>query len=143
MSTTPLVVIDTNVLVSAALSPHSVPAQAFRRVLERERFAICEQSMAELQDVLSRDKFDRFTSRQRRMALLDLVRVHGVAFTVEPHDFAAVGPACRDPDDALFLALALAAQAQTIVSGDDDLLTLHPWRGITICTPAQYLERAG
>ena len=41
----------------------------------------------------------------------------------------------------LFLALALVAQASTIVSGDADLLTLGVWRGIDIHTPAQYLAQ--
>ena len=56
--------------------------------------------------------------------------------------FQAARGACRDPDDELFLALALAADAETIVSGDDDLLILTPWRGIAICTPADYLARS-
>jgi uncharacterized protein len=46
---------------------------------------------------------------------------------------------CRDPDDNMYLELALAAQAATIVSGDHDLLVLHPWRGIRIVRPAGYL----
>ena len=46
---------------------------------------------------------------------------------------------CRDPRDDMYLELALAAQASAILSGDRDLLVLHPWRGIPIVRPADYL----
>jgi predicted nucleic acid-binding protein len=46
---------------------------------------------------------------------------------------------CRDPKDAKYLELALAAGAETIVSSDDDLLVLHPWRGVRVLRPADYL----
>jgi putative PIN family toxin of toxin-antitoxin system len=47
---------------------------------------------------------------------------------------------CRDPKDDMYLELALAAGAETIVSSDDDLLVLHPWRGVRILRPADYLS---
>jgi uncharacterized protein len=47
--------------------------------------------------------------------------------------------ACRDPKDDKYLELARAAGAAFIVSGDDDLLVLHPWRGVSILSPAAYL----
>ena len=46
---------------------------------------------------------------------------------------------CRDPKDDKYLELALAAGAEIIVSSDDDLLVLHPWRGVQILRPAEYL----
>ena len=39
----------------------------------------------------------------------------------------------------MYLELALAAGADIIVSSDDDLLVLHPWRGVRILRPADYL----
>jgi predicted nucleic acid-binding protein len=48
---------------------------------------------------------------------------------------------CRDPTDNKYLELALAAQAATIVSSDQDLLVLQPWRGSLIERPAEYLAR--
>ena len=48
---------------------------------------------------------------------------------------------CRDAKDNKYLELALAARATVIVSGDDDLLFLDPWRGIRVLTPAQCLTR--
>lgn len=45
----------------------------------------------------------------------------------------------RDPDDDHVLGCALAASAKVIVTGDKDLLSLHPFRGIAIVKPAAYL----
>ena len=50
---------------------------------------------------------------------------------------------CRDAKDNKYLELALAAGASTIVSGDADLLVLHPRRGVRILRPANYLAEAG
>ena len=47
---------------------------------------------------------------------------------------------CRDPKDNKYLELALAAGAETIVSSDDDLLVLDPWRGVRIMRPTDYLD---
>ena len=46
---------------------------------------------------------------------------------------------CRDAKDNRYLELALAAGADVIVSSDDDLLILEPWRGIRILRPAEFL----
>ena len=47
---------------------------------------------------------------------------------------------CRDYKDNMFLSLAVSAQANCIVSGDKDLLTLHPFNEIPILTPAGFLK---
>lgn len=141
MSAGARIVIDTNVLISAALRPHAVPWQVFDRVLSAGRLATCGRALAELERVLLRQKLDRFATRERRAALLGAIRAHGISVVVEARHFLMAQGACRDPDDELFLALALAANAAAIVSGDADLLTLGAWHGIPICTPAQYLER--
>ena len=50
---------------------------------------------------------------------------------------------CRDAKDNRYLELALAARAAAIVSGDEDLLVLDPWRGVRVLRPAQFLEMLG
>lgn len=50
---------------------------------------------------------------------------------------------CRDADDDAVLACALAAKAQMIITGDKDLLVLHPWREIQILNPANALKWLG
>jgi predicted nucleic acid-binding protein len=62
-------------------------------------------------------------------------------FSVSDADVMAVDPPCRDPRDNQFLALALAAEADVVVSSDEDLLALHPWRGIPVVMPAEFLSR--
>jgi len=47
---------------------------------------------------------------------------------------------CRDPDDDKFLELAVEEEADLIISGDSDLLVLHPFEGIPILPPADFLD---
>lgn len=49
----------------------------------------------------------------------------------------------RDPKGNIHLELASTAGAGTIVSSDGDLLALHPWRGVRILWPADYLAEVG
>jgi putative PIN family toxin of toxin-antitoxin system len=58
---------------------------------------------------------------------------------VEPD--ALPSPVCRDPDDDVVLATAVAARATTIVTGDDDLLVSKQYAGIAIVSARQFLER--
>lgn len=57
---------------------------------------------------------------------------------VEPEIRLAV---CRDPSDDRMLELAVAGGAAAIIAGDQDLLTLSPFRGIPILSPRAFLER--
>ena len=51
---------------------------------------------------------------------------------------------CRDPKDDKFLELALSGAATHLISGDDDLLALHPFRGVAILSPHDFIaERTG
>ena len=89
----------------------------------------------EYREVIFRPKFDRYVSRERRQRIIDIVIV--AADRVEPIEIVRE---CRDPKDDKYLALAAAGQADVIVSSDvHDLLSMHPWRGIPILSPADYL----
>lgn len=128
------VVIDTSVVVSAALLPRSVPRQAFDRAADRGRLLISSATVAELDDVLRRPKFDRYAAEEKRLEFLAaLVRE---AEVVEITETIAE---CRDPRDDKFLELAVSGRASHLVSGDADLLTLHPFRGIAILSPQNFL----
>ena len=91
--------------------------------------------MEELAEVLSRNKWDRYVSIKDRQEFIR--RLLHVA-TMIP--VLSEVTDCRDPKDNQFLALAADAEADCIVSGDKDLLVLHPWRGIAIVSPADFLE---
>ena len=102
---------------------------------------LCESAatLAELEMVLKRKKFDRYLDSESRGAFLTLVRRNARLFEVTESDLEAVDPVCRDPEDNKFLALAKVAEADAIVTSDEDLLVLHPWHQIPILRPADFL----
>jgi putative PIN family toxin of toxin-antitoxin system len=134
------VVLDTSTLVSAALKIGSVPHQALMKALGSCDLCASVETLAELERVLQRDKFDRYLDRESRLSFVALIRRHAHLFAVQDADMDAVLPACRDPKDNQFLALVLVAEADALVSSDDDLQALHPWRGIPIVAPAEFVD---
>lgn len=128
------IVLDTGVLVSAAIRPGSVPALALEKALLI--FDVCgsHETLAELETVLMRDKFDRYASRDQRQSF-----VEGFREQIAMLGVTAVVADCPDPKDNIFLALAETAQAELIVSSDPHLVGMHPWRGIPILPPAAFL----
>jgi len=131
-------VIDTNVFISGLLSSTSHPARVVERAIEHGQLLGSTQTVRELIETLLLPKFDRYVSRQRREALLD--RLAPLVEIVEIFQRVQV---CRDPKDDKFLELAVNGRANVVVTGDDDLLSLHPFRGIDILSPAAYLDRPG
>ena len=128
------IVVDTGVLVSAAIRPQSVPALALQKALLRYELCASEATFAELQDVLSRSKFDRYAAAKTRQAF-----VEGLLLYVRLVDVRQVVNDCSDPKDDKFLALALTVNAEMIVASDPHLTAMHPWRGIPILPPAAFL----
>jgi len=129
------VVADTNVWVSRLLLSGSAAARALDKALGSSEVMVSEILVAELANVLSRSKFDRYVSVQDREEFLR--RVLQVA-TVAP--VLSEVEACRAPDDNHVLALALDTESDCILTGDRDLLVLNPWRGIAIASPRAFLE---
>lgn len=129
---------DATTLVSATFRRGGVPAQAVRRALRSDRIAVSEAALAELLDVLDRPRLARFIDPELRAELLGQLDALGV-------HFAPVGRVadCRDAKDDKYLEFALASGAWAIVSGDADLLALHPWRGVRVLRPADYLAEVG
>ncbi len=129
-----MIVFDASTLVGAALKMDSVPEKALLQADETDVFALSNIVNAEIAAVLGRPKFAGAIPAARREHVLDILRREAVWFepTVHVTD-------CRDPKDNKYLELALAAGAEIIVSSDDDLLVLHPWRGVSILRPADYL----
>lgn len=139
MSVPRRVVFDTSSLVGAALQVGSVPHRALGLALSLGDVCASEATLAELQAVLMRPKFDRYQARDVRQGFVDFLRRHAHFFPVSESAAARVQPACRDPEDDKFLALARACEAQVLVSSDADLLVLHPWNGIDVVSPARFL----
>jgi hypothetical protein len=129
-----LIVFDASAVVSAALKADSVPEQALLRAEEVDVFALSAAVEAEIAEVFGRPRFARAIARERRDRFLNILR--GAAIWFQPAEHVTD---CRDPKDNKYLELALAAGAETVVSGDLDLLVLHPWRGVRILRPVDYL----
>jgi putative PIN family toxin of toxin-antitoxin system len=128
------VVFDTSTLVSAALRVHSIPARALAKALEEYQLCSSKATLQELQTVLLRPKFDRYLARPEREAFVALMNRVTVLWTVQEQVSD-----CRDPHDNKFLALAIACQAERLISSDEDLLILNPYRGIPIVRPQDFL----
>jgi len=133
------VVFDSSTLVSAALRRRSPPRDALMEALRKCDVCATVETLAEIEEVLERCKFDRYLELEKRRTFVSKLRRDVQMFVVENSDGLQVDPPCRDPNDNKFLALALAAEAVAIVSSDEDLLVLHPWRGISILRPSEFL----
>ena len=128
-------VIDTNVLISAAFLQESVPARLLRRVLQNGRIVFSQATFTELESRLWRPKFDRYVSMEnRRLLLHDL---SSVADWAEP---ALASRHSRDADDDKFVHLALASGAAWLISGDRDLLDLKRVESVRVLSPASALR---
>ena len=124
-------VLDTNVLLSAVLVPGTCRELLKGQALLHEWFTSSEL-VAELAEKLEsklglpRERTPLFLVYQRRARL------------VVPLPLSA--RVCRDPDDDLVLATALAAEADVIITGDKDLLTLKTHGGVRIRSPRQFMD---
>jgi uncharacterized protein len=135
MMNKPKFVLDANVLVSATLFSRSSSRRALDYAQDVGIILISEATFGEIQEVLQRPKFDRYLSRERREELLQrfLVTAQLVEITETVVD-------CRDPKDNKYLELALSGRADAVITGDQDLLVLNPFRGIAIMTISEFLD---
>lgn len=128
-------VLDTNVLISAALSPAGAPARLFDQLREqRATLLFSEPTLFEIRSRLLRSRFDPYVSQAKRIRFL--AEIDAVSESV---GITSSVMGCRDRDDDKILETALNGQAQMIVSGDQDLLVLTPWRGIPVLEPGPAL----
>lgn len=117
-------------MVSALLFKNSKP----RKALDKGDIIISVPVLLELNKVLSRKKFDRYLLDQERKAFLALLFKE--AELKETFEKIQV---CREPKDDKYLELAASGDAKYIITGDQDLLVLNPFRQISILTPEQFL----
>ncbi|MGL1834641.1 putative toxin-antitoxin system toxin component, PIN family [Rhodocyclaceae bacterium SMB388] len=128
-------VADTNILISRLLAPGGTAARALDHALARGVLLVSDATLTELATVLGRDKFDRWITREQRRQFIALLG--GVSRRVV---ITRRIQACRDPRDDMFLDVALAGDAHAIITGDADLLELHPFHGVPIVTPSAFLS---
>lgn len=127
------VVVDTNVLLSAALSSKGVPSEIVDWILREGALLFSNESFAELETRIWKPKFDRYLTMECRKHLLH--DFNASAIWVSIPDVLKAQSFCRDKNDDVFIRTALAAGATRLISGDDDLLTLHPVGKLHIISP--------
>jgi uncharacterized protein len=131
------VILDTNILVSALLSPLGTPAQLLE-AWERNAFTLvaCDVLIDELREVTGRPFF-----RARLRASAVEMLAEGIRdFSFYCRDVPR-GPTAPDPKDSYLLALAEVSQAEYLVTGDKELLSLKNHKATRITTPAAMIAR--
>ena len=133
-------VLDTNVYVSGTILSRGVPYQVLEAWRQNEFILVTSEAiLAEIERVLRYPRIRRRYSvtAQDVARLMDSLRADALVVPGE----VEVSRTPDDPDDDKFLACALEAQAECIVTGDPHLLGLGPYHGIAILTPREFLGR--
>ncbi len=132
-------VVDTGVLVSGLIRPQGTIGEVLR-ALHDGRFVIVYSTpiVVEIIDVLGRPPFRAKYQIQPDdvTTLVNLIRLRGELVLPQ-----ITITACRDPKDNKFLEAAVESNADAVVTGDSDLLVLHPFQRIPILRPAEFLAR--
>jgi uncharacterized protein len=132
------VVLDTNVLISAVLSPLGKPFACLDWVLDNATLIVSRELLEELETRLARAKFKKYVDDSTRRAF-----VADLGLSAVQVELSGAVKVCRDPNDNKLLEIALVGRADCLVTGDEDLLVLDPFQGIPILTPARFLRTVG
>lgn len=97
-------------------------------------FFVSVETLNELRSVLLRPKLNAYSPREERLQFIEDFETFAIPTAVQSSISV-----CRDPRDDKFLSLAVSGNADLILTGDNDLLVLHPFRGIDILSPKDYL----
>jgi hypothetical protein len=129
-------ILDTNILLSALLSPLGAPAKLLD-AWERKVFTLVtsEALIAEFRDVASRP----FFRARLRSSAVELLAAGLQDFSFHCRDLPS-GTVAPDPKDSYLLAMAQASQADYLVTGDKELLSLKKHKSTRIITPAAMVE---
>ena len=129
-------VIDTNNLISAALIPTSTSRKALEKAITLGKIATAPNTLDELLDVIFRKKLDKyFVDNNERLVIVNILEANSVLFSPE----ISIDD-CRDKKDNKFLELAITVKASCIITGDTDLLVLHPFRNIPILNAVDFIN---
>jgi uncharacterized protein len=135
----PKVVLDTNILVSAFITPHGTPAKLLRAWRDGQfDLVISPPLLAELQETLHRPKL-------RARYHLSPENIHNflmllASATVCVPGITTLSAPIRDHDDLMVLATTIESQAAYLVTGDKELLHLERFRFVRIVTPSTLLK---
>ena len=128
-------VFDTNTLISAYILANSKNTKAYNKAFDTGILVYSAATFDEFAETFVRLKFEKYLPLDKRLSSIKEFRTRAVLINVEI-SFSA----CRDPKDNKFLELAVTANASCIITGDKDLLVLHPFRGIPILNAVDFIN---
>ena len=132
----PRCVFDTNVLISAGLSPQGTPQRALSWVVRRGLLLLSAATLGEFSSrFIPREKFDRYLSPSDRVRFV--ARIEGAAEMVVVTTRLAV---CADPDDDRFVELAVDGRVDCLATGNARHFPAEHG-GVPVLTPAAFAER--
>ena len=121
------VVIDTNIFVSAFLGSKNAKLILKEIINDEFLLVMSTEQLAEIKEVLHRPKFSKYISVGEVEELIALLSMK----VIVPAIYEKITD-CRDPKDNMILEEAVYGNAQYIITGDDDLLVLNPYKWIKI-----------
>jgi len=135
-----LIVLDTNVLISAAFGIENTTPDQIHQALRKQEYILVTspEILQEIEEVLNREKIiqiTKMTKAEIKKFLQDLI---DIAFIVSGN--VAVQVSQKDPDDDKFIAAAIEGKADYIVSGDKPLLNIKEYMGIKIISPKDFMR---
>lgn len=127
------ILVDTNILFSALLFPHSKPAQALLYAVDHHEIVLCDRNITELRDILKRKAPKYLPDAEVLIAELPYELIPAVDHAEK---------LIRDAKDQPILNAAIVADVDAILTGDKDFLSLEMERPRCM-TAAQFLEEEG
>ena len=129
------IVLDTNVLVAGLLTPHGPPGRILDGLLTGDLVAcLDDRILGEYREVLGRPKLGIGAAKGE--AILDYIETAGVQ-VVAP----ALDASLPDPEDRMFIEVAVAAGAECVVTGNVRHFPAKGRQGVRVLTPREFTER--
>ena len=123
---------DTNVLISSALTK-GAPFRIVEHLIKNNALIFSKETISELSSRITQPKFEKYVSAEDREAY-----VNNLILSADLVIIDNLIQGCRDRDDDKFLETAVKGDARFIISGDQDLLTMHQFEGIDIVTVQEF-----
>jgi putative PIN family toxin of toxin-antitoxin system len=129
------VVVDTNIFISAFLGSKNAKLIVRDIFTDQYLLIISHEQLQEIKTVLQRPKFGKYIHPHELDELLNLLSLK----TIVPSNYGSIND-CRDAKDNMILEAAVYGNVDFIITGDEDLLTLHPYRWIKILSQTAFIK---
>lgn len=129
------IVVDTNIFISAFLGSKKAKFLLKEILNDEYTLIISAAQLAEIKEVFLRPKFKKYISAGEVEELINLLSLK----VITPAIYDNIND-CRDKKDNMILEEAVYGNAQYIITGDEDLLVLNPYRWIKIVNLTEFLN---